>query len=57
MNNKHTKDQQKNFEQHIELLITYKKMNKKKSVYLSEKCLNEAISWFNNMNNNINLKA
>ena len=44
------KQQQEIFERQIELLIQYKLMNKKKTVYLNEKCLNDAISWLNKLN-------
>lgn len=37
---------QKHFEQQIELLITYKKMNPKIDVYLNEKSLKKASNWY-----------
>tara|TARA_Y100000996_G_C22287281_1_gene546573 strand:- start:218 stop:382 length:165 start_codon:yes stop_codon:yes gene_type:complete len=34
------------FEKIIEILIMYKRENLSKDVYLSEKCTNEAIKWY-----------
>lgn len=39
---------QAQFEQYINLLILYKVQNPDKDVYLNEKCLNEAIKWYQN---------
>lgn len=53
--NKYENDKQKNFEQLIELLITYKKLNPSKVVYLNEKCINKALAWYNDFSNNIKI--
>lgn len=53
MNNKIEQQNQKLFEQQIELLITYKKMNPKEKVYISEKSLNKAIEWYRKIEHNI----
>ena len=45
---------QKIFEQQIELLITYNKMNPKIDVYLTEKSLRKAMNWYRGIENNIN---
>ena len=34
------------FEKMIDLLIMYKQSNPTKDVYLSEKCINDAVKWF-----------
>ena len=39
---------QERFERLIDILILYKQSNPGKDVYLSEKHINEAISWFQN---------
>jgi hypothetical protein len=44
---------QKNFEQYIEILITYKKNNPNENVYISEKSLKKAIEWYINIEKNI----
>lgn len=51
--NKIEEHNQKVFEQQIELLITYKKMNSKKDVYLTEKSLKDAMNWYKGIENNI----
>ena len=53
MNKKIEQQNQKLFEQHIELLITYKKMNPKENVYISEKSLKKAIEWYGKIERNI----
>ena len=45
---------QKYFEQQIELLITYKKMNPNEIVYLNENSIKKALNWYNNFSNGIN---
>ena len=45
---------QKYFEQQIELLITYKKMNPTETVYLNENSLKKALNWYNNFSNGLN---
>ena len=50
---------QERFEQLINILILYKQENKEKDVFLSEKCVNEAVKYYqtqmapiiNNLNN------
>ena len=37
---------QERFEQIINILILYKQENRDKTIYLSEKCMGEAISWY-----------
>ena len=37
---------QTRFEKQIEILISYKMQNPTKNVYLSEKCISEAVSWY-----------
>ena len=37
---------QERFEQMIEILILYKKEHRDKTVYITEKSINEAIQWF-----------
>lgn len=38
--------QQKLFEEHLEILINYKKFHPQRDVYLNEKSLNEAFEWY-----------
>lgn len=42
------KENQKIFEQQIELLILYAQLNPNKKVYLNNKSINEASEWYNN---------
>ena len=46
MMNKHERLIQIRFEKMIELLIMYKQANPIEEVYLSEKCINDSIKWF-----------
>lgn len=39
-------EQQKAFEEHIELLINYKKFHPKESVYINERCMKKAVKWY-----------
>ena len=54
MDKKIEQQNHKIFEQQIELLITYKKMNPKIDVYLTENSLRKAINWYRGIENNIN---
>ena len=45
---------QRQFEQHIELLITYKKCNLDKDVYLNLDSLDKALKWYHNIAKDIN---
>jgi hypothetical protein len=45
---------QRQFEQHIELLITYKKCNLDKDVYLNLESLDKALKWYHNIAKDIN---
>ena len=38
--------QQKLFEEHLEILINYKKFHPERDVYLNEKSMNEAFEWY-----------
>ena len=40
---------QKQFEQHIELMITYKKSHLEEDVYLNQESLNKVLKWYNNI--------
>tara|TARA_B110000208_G_C11768256_1_gene429433 strand:+ start:586 stop:771 length:186 start_codon:yes stop_codon:yes gene_type:complete len=40
------KKNQKIFEEQIELLILYKKLNPKSNVYLNKKCLDKSLKWY-----------
>mgnify|MGYP001491804798 FL=1 len=37
---------QERFEKMIEILILYKQENQNKDVFLSDKCVSEAVNWF-----------
>ena len=39
-------DQQKAFEEHIELLINYKKFHPNEDVYINERCMKKAVKWY-----------
>tara|TARA_Y100000817_G_C16803208_1_gene520668 strand:- start:407 stop:622 length:216 start_codon:yes stop_codon:yes gene_type:complete len=44
---------QERFEQIINILILYKQENRDKTVYLSEKSMNEALQWFQSSMNSV----
>lgn len=46
MMTKHERMIQERFEKMIEILILYKQENKNKDIFLSDKCVSEAINWF-----------
>ena len=50
---KNKDNEQKQFEQYIELLITYKKCNLEKEVYINTQSLNEALKWYQTFTKNI----
>ena len=39
-------DHQKAFEEHIELLINYKKFHPNEDVYINERCMKKAVKWY-----------
>uniref|UniRef100_A0A6C0L2Y4 Uncharacterized protein n=1 Tax=viral metagenome TaxID=1070528 RepID=A0A6C0L2Y4_9ZZZZ len=43
---KHERMAQIRFEKVIDVLIAYKMQHPQKTIYLSEKCMGEAISWY-----------
>ena len=45
---------QRQFEQYIEILITYKKCNLEEDVFLNLECLDKALKWYHNIAKDIN---
>lgn len=43
---------QKQFEEILQLVITYKKLHPKENVYFNEKCCKKAFEWFRNVQKN-----
>jgi len=50
---KNKDNEQKQFEQYIELLIMYKKCNLDKDVYITIESLNDALKWYQEFTKNI----
>jgi hypothetical protein len=45
---------QRQFEQYIEILITYKKCHLEEDVYLNLECLDKSLKWYHNIAKDIN---
>ena len=46
---KREKHEQMNFEQYINLLVHYKQLSPDKDIYINSKCINEAITMYNQL--------